>query len=527
MVRETLTELVLNSISRVPDKIAVEEPGESAITYGELGALSDSLRDRLCGLGVRPGDRVGIYIAKSIDAVASILGVLEAGGAYVPVDPDAPAARDAYILNDCAVKAVVIEKRFVDSFCKEIGRLGPVPNLIVVDGHGGGKGLRAALEQREGVADTPAPTVIASPDDVAYILYTSGSTGNPKGVVISHRNATSFVNWCSEAFEPNENDRFSSHAPFHFDLSILDLYVTLKHGATVVLIPSDLGKEPLGLAAFISERRISIWYSTPSILSLLVQYGKLRLHDYSSLRTILFAGEVFPVKYLRLLKSQLPGRRYYNLYGPTETNVCTYYEVPDEIPADRVEPFPIGKPCSHYVGRIKLVDEEGRQVPPGGEGELVASGPGVMRGYWNLPERTASAFLREADGTRWYRTGDIVVEEPDGNYRYVSRRDRMVKRRGYRIELGEIETGLYRHPAVREAAVVALRDEESGVRIVAALSFKEESRPSIIELKRFCAENLPLYMVPDEFFVQEVLPKTSTDKIDYQGIKQNVSRVTA
>jgi acyl-coenzyme A synthetase/AMP-(fatty) acid ligase len=220
-----------------------------------------------------------------------------------------------------------------------------------------------------------------------------------------------------------------------------------------------------------------------------------------------------------MLKDLLPGPRYFNLYGPTETNVCTYYEVPVTIPADHTKPFPIGKACSHYENQIKVVDEKGHEVAKGQEGELIAAGPGVMRGYWNLPERTANAFLVDADGVRWYKTGDVVVEDENGDYLYLSRRDRMVKKRGYRVELGEIEAGLYKHPDVREAAVVAVSNEENGVQIKAYLSFRGEQNPSRIELKRFCTEALPNYMIPDFFSFLESLPKTSTDKIDYQKLK--------
>jgi acyl-coenzyme A synthetase/AMP-(fatty) acid ligase len=334
--------------------------------------------------------------------------------------------------------------------------------------------------------------------------------------MLSHRNATSFVNWCSEVFTPDENDRFSSHAPFHFDLSILDIFLSIKHGATLILIAEDLGKDPVRLAQLISEREISIWYSAPSILSLLTQFGKMERRDYSSLHTILFAGEVFPIKHLRALKSLLPEPIYYNLYGPTETNVCTYYQVPTQIPDTQTKPFPIGKTCSHLESIV--VDVHGKTVFPGQEGELCVSGAGVMGGYWNLPERTAQAFIQDSIGQQWYKTGDIVIEENDGIYTFLGRRDRMVKKRGYRIELGEIESALYRHPAIKEAAVVALSDDDAGVQIKAYLSSLEGEKLSIIRLKRFCAENLPNYMIPDFFSFLDALPKTSTDKTDYQKL---------
>jgi amino acid adenylation domain-containing protein len=504
--------------AQYPDHSAVEEPGIGSITYRGLNVLSDRVRDRLHTLGVRPGDRVGIYMRKSVDAVAAIYGILKAGAAYVPVDPGAPAERNAFIMHNCAVRAAIIEGRFAEKFGPEFGLLGPLPSLLVVDGAGGGVPLRAALDAADKEkAPASIPTATSSPDDLAYILYTSGSTGRPKGVMLSHENATSFVDWCSEVFEPRSNDRFSSHAPFHFDLSILDIHVALKHGATLVLVREEVGKEPQHLAPLIAEQRISIWYSAPSILSLLAQFGSLDRQDYSALRLILFAGEVFPVKHLRALQRLVPAPRYFNLYGPTETNVCTYYEIPRSIPEDRATPFPIGKTCSHL--RCRVVDESGREATPGNEGELCVSGRGVMQGYWALPERTADAFLADEEGVRWYRTGDVVVESENGIYTYRGRRDRMVKRRGYRVELGEIEAGLYRHPLIKEAAVIAVADEEAGVKVTAHVSCRDAKRPSLIELKRFCAEHLPLYMIPDLFKWHEALPKTSTDKIDYQRLK--------
>ena len=515
---KALFEFLEHSAGIDPDRTAVIEPGQGAITYGELNALANQLRDRLYHRGVSRGDRVGIYLHKSIDSLAAIFGILKTGAAYVPVDPGAPVSRNAYILSDCQVKAVVIEDSFVNDLAYEWGDKGDTSRFLILDRTGGGKHIKEMLDQSQASMPTsPGENVSPSLDDLAYILYTSGSTGKPKGVMLTNRAAISFVDWCSDAFEPHPNDRFSSHAPFHFDLSILDIYLPIKHGASLVLISEEIGKDPVRLAAMISESKITSWYSTPSILSFLAQYGKLERYDYSHLRIVHFAGEVFPVKHLRALKKLIPNPRYFNLYGPTETNVCTFYEIPPIIPEDRTNPFPIGKACSHY--EIGIFDELGRKVTPGDEGELCGSGPGMMIGYWNLPEKTANAFLVDASGCKWYKTGDIAFEGPDGNYVYVARRDRMVKKRGYRVELGEIEAGLYRHPAIKEAAVVAVQDDD-GVKIRAFVSHHKDKRPSIIELKQFCAQNLPSYMVPDLFSFVDILPKTSTDKIDYQKLKE-------
>lgn len=274
-----------------------------------------------------------------------------------------------------------------------------------------------------------------------------------------------------------------------------------------------MGKSPRELARFIAERRISVWYSTPSILSLLTEFGALKRLEFSALRLVLFAGEVFPVKHLRRLTELWPAPAYYNLYGPTETNVCTYARIPLPIPAERTEPHPIGVPCSHCAAL--MLGEQGEPVACGAEGLLYIAGPSVFAGYWQRPDETAARF-REIDGMRWYNTGDVVRDE-SGELVYVGRRDRMVKRRGYRIELGDIESGLYRHPQVREAGTVAVPDTESGVRILAYLSLAAAA-PSLIELKSFCHDVLPAYMIPDVFLFREALPRTSTNKLDYQAL---------
>ena len=514
---EVLHDFLTRAAKQTPDGTAVVEPGVGAMSWRALDALSDRVRDRLQHLGVRPGDRVGLYLRKSIDGVAAIYGIMKTGAAYVPVDPDAPASRCALIFADCAVRAIVTEERLLAALQSELAALGAAPTVIALAGTGGGAALVAALDAAD--AEMPAPptrTVRPSTEDLAYILYTSGSTGRPKGVMLAHRAAIAFVDWCSATFTPTAGDRFSSHAPLHFDLSILDLYASAAHGAAVVLIGEELGKDPLRLAQVIAAERITVWYSTPSILSLLSQYGKLERHDHSALRLVLFAGEVFPVPKLREIVARWPHPRYFNLYGPTETNVCTYFEIPTPVPAERVDPFPIGRTCEHL--RSRVVEPNDVDVSPGEQGELVIAGGNVMDGYWNLPERNDAAFLVDAEGERWYRTGDVVSLAADGNHVFHGRRDRMVKRRGYRIELGEIEAGLATHAVVREVAVVSDQLPGADVRITAYLSVDGDRPPSTIELKQFCMERLPRYMVPDRFAIVPSLPRTSTDKIDYQTL---------
>ncbi|HEU5115903.1 MAG TPA: AMP-binding protein, partial [Isosphaeraceae bacterium] len=313
-----------------------------------------------------------------------------------------------------------------------------------------------------------------------------------------------------------DGDRFSSHAPFHFDLSIFDLYASVRHAGTLVLIGESLGKEPARLGSFVNDRAIDVWYSAPSILALMSEHGALDRHGYRAPRVVLFAGEVFPVRPLRRLRTLWPDAALWNLYGPTETNVCTAYRIPDTIPDDRAAPFPIGSVCPPLKARV--VGEDGLDVPVGSEGELIISGPGVMRGYFGRSDLNAHAFLKDEHGTLWYHTGDLVVDDGSGVFLFRGRRDRMVKKRGYRIELGEIESALYRHDDVERAAVLA-RADEAGVSIDAFVAVKPERKGSIIAMKKHCTTYLPHYMVPDRIRFLANLPMTSTDKVDYQGLK--------
>ena len=499
-----------DSARRFPERVAVVDPSGRAWTYRELDEVSSRVAGFLAARGVAPGDRVGTIAPKSVESVATLFGIMKAGAAYVPADYSAPAQRNRTLLADCAVTAV-----FLDPSCAAIVSEWPHDVRPVVCWLPGADAPPGGTPWAEAVASAALePTRLAAADERAYILYTSGSTGVPKGVELTHRNATAFVDWCSGEFGPTHEDRFSSHAPFHFDLSVLDLYLSLKHGAALYLVSEQLGKTPQDLAAFIAGHRLTMWYSTPSILSLLAQFGGLEKHDCSSLKVVHFAGEVFPVKHLRSIVERWPQARFYNLYGPTETNVCTFARIPTPIPPERTEPYPIGHLCPYCEGLV-LDSFNGAPVAPGEEGLLHIAGASLFQGYWGRP--TDELFF-ERDGRRWYNTGDVVRDAGDDGYVYVGRRDRMVKRRGYRIELGEIERGLYGHERLREVAVIAVADASAGVKIVAYLTAQPGDRPSIVELKMFCGRALPSYMNPDAFVFLDALPRTSTNKVDYQGL---------
>lgn len=512
MPSATLDGLLNESARLFPERPAVVDPDKGQLTYHQLDAASTQICNQLVSNGVQAGDRVGLYLEKSLASVATVFGILKAGAAYVPVDPHAPPVRNAFIFTDCTVRTVVTDRPRADKLRKAGGN-GVFAREFAFSTP---DGLLSDLVLLQGTEEC-VPSPVEEP--LAYILYTSGSTGKPKGVMHSHHTALSFVDWCSAEFEPVPEDRFSSHAPFHFDLSILDLYVSIKHGAAVILIGEDLGKQPMKLAPVIADQSITVWYSTPSILRLLTEFGHLEDRDLSALRLLFFAGEVFPMKHLAALHKVLPKPRYYNLYGPTETNVCTYHEADRNTLQDRERPLPIGKVCSGDEALV--LDAAGEAAGPGEEGELLISGGSVMLGYWNLEEQNRQAFHTGPDGRQWYRTGDIVKEEEDGVFTYLGRRDRMVKRRGYRVELGEIEAALNNHPEIIEAAVMAATNEDGEVRVDAFLSWGSETKASILALKRYCVEKLPSYMIPDHFKILPALPKTSTDKVDYQKLKEH------
>lgn len=515
-----LSQLLSQAAARRPDHSAVEDEQGRSLSYAQLEHAADRLATRLARWGVGRGDRVGLFLPKCLETVAAIHGVLRSGAAYVPADSSAPVPRAASIFGDGMVKAVVVAGSLVQDLRNAWQGPGPLPRLVIV---GEGPSPDAADASWPEILADDAPSPLSPPrnsDDLAYILFTSGSTGRPKGVMLSHTNAFTFLDWCDQAIGPWEpGDRFASHAPFHFDLSIFDLFVACRCAGTLVLIGEALGKDPARLGTFVAEGRVTVWYSAPSILALLTQHGKLDRPGALAPRVVLFAGEVFPIAPLKRLRALWPDAAFWNLYGPTETNVCTAFRIPETIPDDRAEPFPIGPVCPPLCARV--VDEQGQDVPVGGLGELVIAGPGVMRGYFGQPELTANAFLREG-ATPWYRTGDLVVDDGTGCFAFRGRRDRMVKKRGYRIELGEIESALYRHPGVDRAAVVA-RADDAGVTISAFLAMKSGHKGSIIAMKGHCATYLPHYMVPDSISFLSDLPTTSTDKVDYQGLKRLAS----
>lgn len=490
------------SAQTFPDHVAVRAAGEE-IGYRELDRLANRVAHGLRSLGVTHGDRVGIWLEKGIPSIAAMQGVLRLGAAYVPVDPMSPASRAATILEDCAVRAVVTTSSRLGAAEFAQGPLATTPRLLA-DGEEPQPGPPVVRwDALDAFPSTPVDDVPpAMDDDLAYILYTSGSTGKPKGVCISNANARAFIEWAAAEVGAGPTDRMSNHAPFHFDLSVFDLYAAFLSGARVCILPESSSYSPERLVRFAKEEGITIWYSVPSALIMMMQSGGLLEADGLSLRVIVFAGEPFPMRHLRVLHQRVhPAVRLLNWYGPTETNVCTAYEV-GALPESWSRPVPIGRAsCGDLAWAVRA---DGETAGVGEEGELFISGPTVMLGYWG----------REPQGTRPYPTGDLVRVLEDGGFEYMGRRDHMVKVRGHRVELGEIEACLLTHPAIRDAAVVV---SGSGLeaRLVAFLVTEGGDRPpSLLQIKKLCAERLPRYMIVDVTHRIDALPRTRNGKVD-------------
>jgi len=498
---------------------------DQCISYQALADSAKRLAHALLAHGVKPGNRVAIYLDKGIEAVISLFGVLKAGATYVPLDPLAPPQRIAVILEDCGVTTIISPHARLAQLQPHLTQRCALKFHISSDNPTiPGDKLKEITWQD--VMEEDSKDFIEIPmveSDLAYILYTSGSTGTPKGVMVSHRAALCFIQWACERFQLAPEDRVLNQAPLHFDLSIFDLFSTLMAGATLVLPPPGLSVIPHSLSTFLASQKISVYYSTPSSLIALILHGNLQGQEQYALRLILFAGEVFPPEHLRQLMQAIPEACYFNLYGPTETNVCAYFEVKD-APATGTQAIPIGKASANtelvVLNAHGVVDREG---------ELYVRGPTLMSGYWGRPEQTKQCMIENSQQPylyrdRLYRTGDQVRRLDDGNLMFLGRLDNMIKSRGYRIEPEEIERILVRHPDIDEAAVVPVPDLRIGNTLSAIVACHVHPAPTVRELKRLCAKHLPDYMVPQRIEVIESLPKTSTGKLDRARLRDQASK---
>lgn len=493
-----LDRLVAPWASRDPARPAIEGTDES-LTYGELDQLANRFANAFRASGIQPGDRVGIHLPRSGRGVAAMLGALRAGAVYVPLDPSSPPARMGLITRDCALRHVVISPALFSGWLGA-GVLAPVEHVFLAadapPGAAPGARVHSWAEVLAGSPVLPPPPG-SDPDDLAYMLYTSGSTGVPKGVMLSHRNALAFVDWTADWVGLRADDRVSSVAPFHFDLSVFDLWSSFSRGATVVIVDEATVTSGRRMLDRIRSAGITVSYCVPSALMLMLENGGLAERGAPSLREVLFAGEVFPLKQLRRTMEALPQARFYNLFGPTETNVCLAWALPG-VPEAEALAIPIGQPSCGAVATV--VDADGKPVADGEVGELLIEGPTVMLGYWEGGRRTPAK--------RPYPTGDLVARRPDGAYLYHGRRDHLVKIHGFRVELGEVEVALNAHPGLREAIVFAVGQQ------LVAVAVPEDPSTSVLDVKRHSASRLPRYMVPGDVRLVRALPRTSNGKAD-------------
>jgi amino acid adenylation domain-containing protein len=484
----TLDALLRESAALTPERIAAIGP-DGAATFARLDGASDRVGIALLRFGVRKGDRVLVCLPKSIRALTVIQGILRIGATYVLCDTRYSAARVAAIVSDCDPRLLIASSRLIVGFSAVTGGTGP---------------RMLSTEDIDSIWATPPPgdavrTSQSEPDEPAYVLYASSPTGRPKGVCISHRAALASIDWAKAAFAAGPEVRFANHAPLHSDFSVLDLYTAWSCGASVVLIPENLADDARSLVDILINRKITVWYSLPSVVVSMMEYGNLLSAPLENLRTISFRGEPLPVKYVHKLRSRLPHVRLWNLYGTIETNIVTAYEVVG-IGNDRSSPIPIGKPiCGNRVWA---------RSPSGGEanieepGELIVSGPTVMLGYCGA----------ELGKDHLCATGDIVRRLPDGNFEYLGRRDHRIEIAGCDVEPGEIEAALVANRDVLEAAVVPV-EIESGKCLVAFV-IPSNPHPRLTTLKKHCSRLLPFRMVPQHIRFLPALPRTDTGKID-------------
>jgi amino acid adenylation domain-containing protein len=515
-MRFLLSHLLENAAEKRPDATAIQI-GDEGLTYSELNRKANRLARWLWEHGVRPGCRVGIFLEKSLESVIGIYGAMKAGAAYVPIDINAPAARARFIAENCKIRHLITSERKTEALTQIMKEPQPIEFVVGADKEAS---LPAAISSWEEVFASPAagaPSGAATEFELAYILYTSGSTGVPKGIMHTHRSALAFVDWAMETFTANSQDRFSSHAPFQFDLSIFDLFVSAAVGGLTVLIPEPVAKIPASLSRLIQQAKLTVWYSVPYALIQLLNRGCIEQRDLTSLRCILFAGEQMPNSAVQSLRERFPEVRLANLYGPTETNVCTHFELPPG-PFTSTGPLSIGRPC--FNTEVVIANEEGQPVSKGSAGELLVRGPSVMRGYCGAKQERALEFWERNGEPPFYRTGDLVQQQEDGNLRLLGRKDHQIKLRGYRIELSEIEHVLCSHSRVQEAAAYLSDDELAGPQIEAAVVFKDGVEVAAAELLTHLAGSLPAYVLPARIRAFSSFPRTSTGKVDRRALVQ-------
>ncbi len=504
---------------KFPDNEAVQIY-DQRLTYTQLVERSNSLARMLQETGVRRGDRVGIYLGKSLETAVSIYGVMKAGAAYVPLDPSAPTSRIAYVIRDCGIKHIITQPSKAELLQKIQAENTALEYALGIEDDNDIPVNCISWGEIDNVPSGGLDDVNIIDQDLAYIIYTSGSTGNPKGIMHTHYSGLSFAKWAAFAYDFTATDRLTNQAPLHFDMSIFDFFASAVACGTTVIIPDEYMRMPASYSKLLADEKITTIFTVPFAISQLLFRGALEQRDLSSLRWIVFGGDTHSPAHIRQLMAMLPHTKFSHMYGPAETNGCTYNNI-ESLPDDPDEPIPIGRPCENMRGLV--IDETDQPVAPGESGELLMRGPTLMQGYWNRPELNKKVFYRrnifEDYQEVFYRTGDLVEILPDGQYKFIGRKDRQVKIRGYRVELDEIEMALMSHPQVEEAAAFPVENGDGAKHIEAAVKAKNAQNLISTELNQHIKTQLPWYAIPAKIFTVETFPRTPTGKINRRKLQ--------
>ena len=501
---------------------------DEQLTYEQLEKRTNQLARALKDWGCQRGDRVCLLMPKSPSAIVAILGILKADCIYVPLDLASPVPRLTHMIASAEPRCILAMGPAASLLDGLWAAAGP-PRSIAVGWMGSEKVAGRhftpdfSREECDGYAPKPLD-YLNGPHDTAYILFTSGSTGIPKGVPITHSNVAHFVRWATRYFAISPSDRISGHPPLHFDLSVFDIFGAFAAGAQLHLVPPDLNLLPNRLAHFISASELTQWFSVPSLLTYMAKFDAVPPTGFPTLKRLLWCGEVLPTPVLMYWMKRLPVARFTNLYGPTEATIASsYYTVP-KCPEDPTTPIPIGGACEGE--ELLVLDEQLRPVKSGEAGNLYIRGVGLSPGYWRDSERTRTAFLPNPNSPdpsdRIYRTGDLAKLGDDGLVYFLGRTDSQIKSRGYRIELGEIEACLHALPRLKESAVVAINTGGfEGATICCAYAPAPGAGLTPADLRKELAQNLPSYMLPSRWMALDVLPKNANGKIDRRQLKQD------